>query len=166
MDFTTLEASEWASRARELHGSGWLLLDLTAVDRLRLEPPEPRFLVVVQLLHERDRRRQSFHVIAEGEPPTVPSVTQLWPTADFFEREVFDLFGIEFDGHPNLTRILMPEEWEGHPLRKDYGVGKIPVEFIPQPLLQVGSPNQSPRSTEAGQQVDRLGQVIPQEGLE
>jgi Respiratory-chain NADH dehydrogenase, 30 Kd subunit len=74
------------------------------------------------------------------------------------EREAFDLMGIVFDGHPNLTRIMLPEEWEGHPLRKDYGVGKVPVEFIPQPFLQFDSPHQQPNSPEAGVSVDRLGQ--------
>ena len=65
----------------------------------------------------------------DGEPPAVPSVTGIWPGANWFEREAYDMFGIVFEGHPNLTRILMPDEWEGHPLRKDYSVGKVPVEY-------------------------------------
>jgi len=60
---------------------------------------------------------------------SVPSVVPIWPTADWHEREVFDLMGIVFDGHPNLVRILMPEDWEGHPLRKDYPIGGEPVRF-------------------------------------
>lgn len=153
-------ASEWASRAEQLRNDGWQLKDLTGLDRLRLTPSEPRFEVVVQLLHHENKQRQMIHVTASGDPPTVPSVTELWPTANFMERETYDMFGIQFAGHPKLTRILMPDEWEGHPLRKDYGVGKVPVEFIPQPLIQIDSPRQSPKSGVAGTQLDRLGQVI------
>ena len=99
------------------------------------------------------------HIVTEGDPPTVPSIVEVWPTANFMEREAFDMFGISFDGHPNLTRILMPEEWEGYPLRKDYGVGKVPIEFIPQPYLQLDSPGQAPDTEEAHVSVDDLGQA-------
>ena len=80
---------------------------------------------------ERQRVRVRVQV-PEGDP-TVPSLFGLYPGTEVPEREVFDMFGIAFDGHPDLTRILMPEDWEGHPLRKDYAVGAIPVQFKAAP---------------------------------
>ena len=162
MTVTTITADAWSARAEQLKNEGWQLQDLAGLDRLRLTPSEPRFEVVVQLLHHENKQRQMIHVTADGESPTVPSVTELWPTANFMEREAYDMFGIEFTGHPGLTRILMPDEWEGHPLRKDYGVGKVPVEFIPQPLIQIDAPGQSPKSGLAGAHLDRLGQYVPE----
>ncbi|MPZ68889.1 MAG: hypothetical protein GEU71_05110 [Actinobacteria bacterium] len=162
----TLSAGEWTDTARILQDEGWLLVDLCGLDRLGLsdEAVETRFEVVVQLIHHDKRERTTVHVGASGEPPTVPSVTELWAGADHMEREAFDLMGIHFEGHPNLTRILMPDEWEGHPLRKDYGVGKVPVEFIPQPLLQIDSAGQSPNAEGAHQAIDHLGQGSPDGG--
>ena len=160
MSVTTIAATEWAERAKQLHDDGWQVLDLTGLDRLRLEPPTPRFSVVVQLLNHETKERQMVHVDVDGDNPKVPSVTDLWPTVNFMERETYDMYGITFEGHPNLTRILMPDEWEGHPLRKDYGVGKVPVEFIPQPIMQVDSPGQTPGSGSSGVERDRLGQVV------
>jgi NADH-quinone oxidoreductase subunit C len=157
------QARAWADAARSLDGEGWWLAGLCGLDRLGLRDEGHRFEVVVQLLHHERRERKMVRVAAEGEPPTVPSIVDVWPSATNMEREAFDLFGIHFEGHPKLTRILMPDEWEGHPLRKDYGVGKVPVEFIPQPFLQIDSPGQSPVGDEAGRELDRLGQAGPPE---
>lgn len=93
------------------------LSDLTATDHF---PLEPRFAVVYHMLSIRHRHTLRLRTWTEGTNPSVPSVTTIWPTANWHEREVFDLFGIRFEGHPDLTRILLPLDWEGHPLRKDY----------------------------------------------
>lgn len=132
-------------------------MDLCGIDRLSLRAAS-RFAVVVQLVHHAKKERLGLTVGADGDPPSLPSVVGVWPAADFLEREAYDMYGIVFDGHPNLTRILLPEEWEGHPLRKDYGVGKVPVEFVAQPFLQVEAPGQAPTSEEADREVDDLGQ--------
>ncbi len=160
MEHTTIRAGEWLERARELSDAGWRLTDLCGVDRLGLGG-DPRFEIVCQFVNMDDMKRTSLHVAAEGDPPTIPSVTKVWPVANFMEREAYDMFGIHFDGHPNLTRILMPDEWEGHPLRKDYSVGKIPIDFAPQPFLQIDAPGQGPDTVEADREVDHLGQAGP-----
>ena len=95
------------------------LADLTALDWL---PSEPRFEVVYSLLSYQRRERLRIKVKINGTDPYIESVTSLWPGASPFEREVFDMFGIRFQGHPDLRRILLPDEWEGYPLRKDYPV--------------------------------------------
>jgi NADH-quinone oxidoreductase subunit C len=95
------------------------LSDITAVDRF---PLEPRFEVNYQLLSLDRRERLRLKVRVPGGDAVVPSVTSIWPTANWHERESFDLMGIRFEGHPDLSRILMPDDWEGHPLRKDYPV--------------------------------------------
>ena len=93
-------------------------------------PVEPeRFEVVYQFLSFGRRERLRARVQVPDADPVVPSLFQVHPGTEAMEREVFDMFGIRFDGHPDLTRILMPEDWEGHPLRKDYAIGKIPVQF-------------------------------------
>ncbi len=95
------------------------LSDITVVDRF---PMEPRFEVNYQLLSMQRRERVRIKVRLSGADAVLPSVTGIWPTANWHEREIFDLFGIRFEGHPDLTRILMPDDWEGHPMRKDYPV--------------------------------------------
>ncbi|MGH7369940.1 MAG: NADH-quinone oxidoreductase subunit C [Candidatus Methylomirabilaceae bacterium] len=98
------------------------LSDLTAVDRFR---DRPRFEVVYHLYSLQFKRRVRLKIqLNEGEPAF--SVTPVWGTANWHEREVYDMFGIAFEGHPDLRRILMPEGWEGHPLRKDYPVQASP----------------------------------------
>lgn len=101
-------------------------IDLCAVDHLAREP---RFDVVVNLLSQQLGERLRVKVGVSNEDPALPSITSIYVGADFYERETWDLFGIVFVGHPDLTRLLMPDEWEGHPLRKDYRIGSIPVEF-------------------------------------
>jgi len=95
------------------------LSDITAVDRF---PIEPRFELNYHLLSIERRERLRLKVRVQGKDPVVPSVTPVWPTANWHEREAFDLFGVRFEGHPDLQRILMPDDWEGYPLRKDYPV--------------------------------------------
>jgi NADH-quinone oxidoreductase subunit C len=117
-----------------------LCVDLTGVDYLAFpgralpDGVDPgRFEVVVNLLDMDTPRRIRVRVQVPGDEPSLPSLFDLWPGTEAMERETFDMFGIAFDGHPDLTRILMPEDWEGHPLRKDYEVGHIPVQFTADP---------------------------------
>jgi NADH-quinone oxidoreductase subunit C len=115
----------------------WLCLDVIGVDYLSYRAPRPlpagiepgRFEVVLLLMNAADRSRVRVRLQVPGDDPVVPSLFEVHPGTEAPEREVFDLFGIRFDGHPDLTRILMPEDWVGHPLRKDYGIGSIPVQF-------------------------------------
>ncbi len=95
------------------------LADVTCVDWF---PSEPRFEVVYHLLSITKKERVRLTVRLGSSSPALDSVTSVWPAANYFEREIFDLFGVRFTGHPYLRRLLMPEDWEGHPLRKDYPV--------------------------------------------
>ena len=95
------------------------LSDLTCADYY---PRQPRFELAYHLLSIQRKERVRLKVRLDGEEAVVESITAVWPAANFFEREVFDLFGIRFLGHPYLRRIMMPEDWEGHPLRRDYPV--------------------------------------------
>ena len=101
-----------------------ILMDLSAVDYLKFGETRPRFEVVYHLYSLDKNHRLRIKVPVEEKGPVVPTVTGLWPAADWYEREVWDMFGIRFEGHPNLKRILMYEEFTGHPLRKDYPVNK------------------------------------------
>jgi NADH-quinone oxidoreductase subunit C len=103
--------------ARGLHFT--YLSDITPLDRF---PLEPRFEINYHLLSLDRKDRLRLRVRLPGAEPIIRTVTAVWPTANWHEREAFDLFGIRFEGHPDLTRILMPDEWEGYPLRKDYPV--------------------------------------------
>ena len=95
------------------------LSDVTCVDWY---PQEPRFEVIYHLLSIPNKERVRLKVRLDGNSPSLESVTSIWPAANFFEREVYDLFGVRFEGHPYLRRLLMPEDWDGNPLRKDYPV--------------------------------------------
>jgi NADH-quinone oxidoreductase subunit C len=128
---------QWLEVATALLADGWnMCLDVTAVDYLthpgRSLPagvdPE-RFEVVASFVSHTRRARLRARVQVPIDDPTIDSLTTLYPGTDFLEREVYDLMGITFTGHPDLSRILMPESWEGHPLRKDFATGTIPVQF-------------------------------------
>jgi NADH-quinone oxidoreductase subunit C len=95
------------------------LEDVTAVDWY---PSEPRFQITYHILSMSLKERVRLVVRLASDDAAIDSITSVWPSANFYEREVFDLFGVHFGGHPNLRRIMMPEDWKGHPLRKDYPV--------------------------------------------
>jgi NADH-quinone oxidoreductase subunit C len=113
------------------------LIDLTAVDYLTYAAERnlpttitaERFEVVVQLINHRSGERVRVRVQVPADAPELASLFDLWPGSESLEREVYDMFGIEFTDHPDMSRVLMPDDWVGHPLRKDYAVGSIPVQF-------------------------------------
>jgi NADH-quinone oxidoreductase subunit C len=92
-----------------------------------------RFEVVVNLLSMAERKRVRLRVQVPATAPTLASLFDVYPGTEAMERETYDMFGVVFTGHPDLSRILMPDDWEGHPLRKDYAVGRIPVQFKAAP---------------------------------
>ncbi len=118
----TLEIAREHIRAAALivQKSGYNFLeDVTCLDRF---PAEPRFQVTYHILSHSLKARVRLAALVDSLDLEIDSITPVWPSANFYEREVFDLFGVRFGGHPNLRRIMMPDQWEGHPLRKDYPV--------------------------------------------
>jgi NADH-quinone oxidoreductase subunit C len=116
----TVAPEELRAAAKALQAAGYNYFDdMTAVDWF---PSSPRFQLSYHLLSHKFKEYIRLRVMLQEESPAIESITPLWPAANYYEREVFDLFGIRFEEHPNLRRILMPDDWEGHPLRKDYPV--------------------------------------------
>ncbi len=127
-DVAHVPSEDWYPFAEAAKSAGFeLLVDVTAVDWMRRR--SDRFQVVANLLSMEHTTRLRMTTTLGRQEPAVASLAPLWPGASFAEREVYDMFGIIFEGHPDLTRILMPDDWEGHPLRKDFGVGSVPVQF-------------------------------------
>jgi len=131
------DQSQYFDLVRALKDEGFVMcVDLCGVDHL-LKPDRPlpdgvapeRFEVAVNLLSLAERRRIRVRVQVPEADARVASIYDLHPGTEAMEREAYDMFGILFDGHPDLSRILMPDDWEGHPLRKDFGIGRIPVQF-------------------------------------
>jgi NADH-quinone oxidoreductase subunit C len=116
----TIAADQIREAAATVQAAGYNFFeDVTAVDWF---PSAPRFQLSYHIVSHSLKERIRLRVLVDGAEPSVESITAVWPSANFYEREVFDLFGIHFAGHPNLRRIMMPDDWQGHPLRKDYPV--------------------------------------------
>jgi NADH-quinone oxidoreductase subunit C len=116
----TISREKLRAAASTLQAAGYNFFeDMTAVDWF---PASPRFQLSYHLVSHAYKERIRLHVLLEDADPAIDSITPVWAGADYYEREVFDLFGIRFEDHPNLRRIMMPDEWQGHPLRKDYPV--------------------------------------------
>lgn len=116
----TIAKDQIRAAASVVQQAGYNFLeDVTCVDWY---PSEPRFHVVYHILSHSLKERVRLVAQVESIDSSIDSITPIWPSANFYEREVWDLFGVRFNGHPNLRRIMMPEEWQGHPLRKDYPV--------------------------------------------
>jgi NADH-quinone oxidoreductase subunit C len=116
----TIAREAIVAAARTVQKAGYNFLeDVTAVDWF---PAIPRFQISYHIVSHSHKERIRLRVLIDEASPSLESITDIWPSANYYEREVFDLFGVRFDGHPNMRRIMMPEEWSGHPLRKDYPV--------------------------------------------
>jgi NADH-quinone oxidoreductase subunit C len=137
-DVRHVARADYLGTVKALADEGYAMcIDLTAVDYLAMPDRElpadaddaQRFEVVVNLLDITNRRRLRLRVQVPEDDAVLPTLFDVHPGTEAMEREVYDMFGIEFGDHPDLTRILMPEDWVGHPLRKDYEIGRIPVQF-------------------------------------
>ncbi len=134
----------YLSVVRALKDEGFdMFCDLTGVDYLAAPDRElpdgvdpERFEVVVNLLSRERRERIRVRVQVPDSDARIPSLFDVWPGTEAPEREVYDLLGVVFTDHPDLSRIMMPEDWEGHPLRKDYAVGRVPVQFKAPPATR------------------------------
>jgi NADH-quinone oxidoreductase subunit C len=116
----TIDKDQIRTACEVVRAAGYnMLVDVTCVDWY---PSEPRFQVTYHILSHSLKERLRLAAMVDSIDTSVDSITPMWPSANFYEREVWDLFGVRFHGHPNLRRIMMPDEWEGHPLRKDYPV--------------------------------------------
>jgi NADH-quinone oxidoreductase subunit C len=132
---------QYVETCRRLRDDSFVMCaDLCAVDYLghpgrRLpDGVEPeRFEIAVSLLSIERSERVALRVQVPESDPVLPTIVAIYPGAEAMEREAFDMFGVRFEGHPDLTRILMPDDWEGHPLRKDYSPGRVPVQFKEAP---------------------------------
>ena len=134
-EILNVNTEEYKEVIKNIKKDGYeMMVDLTAVDWYRKK--EPRFELVVQFLSISKNSRKTVKVKINDENLKIQTITDLYPGANFYEREVFDMFGIEFENHPDMTRILMPDDWVGHPLRKNYGSGRIPVQFKNAPKVE------------------------------
>ena len=135
-DWVSVDAKNVHDALAGLKNDGYrLLVFLSCVDHLADSSGgwPARYEVVYQLRNLETREQIRVRAFVAGDPPHIDSVSDLFPPANWDERETYDMFGVVFDNHPELTRILMPDDWEGHPLRKDYGVGRVPVQFKDAP---------------------------------
>lgn len=123
----SVPVADWVGITQAAADAGFdAFVDLTAIDHFS---EAPRFEVAVNIISMTEVERLIITTRVPYDNPTVPTLTGVFVGANFYEREAFDLVGVVFEGHPDLTRILLPDEWVGHPLRKDYDIGAIPVEF-------------------------------------
>jgi NADH-quinone oxidoreductase subunit C len=116
----TIAPDQISAACEALRSAGYdFFEDMTAVDWF---PLSPRYQLSYHLLSLERKERVRLRVMIDDPDPAIETITGVWPSANFYEREVFDLFGVRFEGHPNLRRIMLPDDWKGHPLRKDYPV--------------------------------------------